>query len=158
MILLLAALHGVLHSVSPGHGKTMVAAYLVGEKGTPRHALILGLIVTLTHTSAAFIVALLLKFVLPPTAAPTVQQVLGIGGGALVVFIGLWLLVQRLSGKSDHFHVGSHSHGHGHSHSHGAGHEHSHGLTPEQFGKVSWTRLILLGISGGVVPCWGTIL
>jgi ABC-type nickel/cobalt efflux system permease component RcnA len=158
MILLLAALHGVLHSVAPGHGKTMVAAYLIGEQGTPKHAIILGLIVTLTHTSAAFAAALLLKFVLPMSAAPTVQRVLGIGGGALVVLIGLWLLKSRLAGQSDHFHVGSHSHGHGHAHSHGDGHAHSHGLTPEQFAKVSWPRLILLGVSGGVVPCWGAIL
>lgn len=161
VVLLLAFLHGILHSVSPGHGKTMVAAYLVGEQGTPRHAVILGLIVTLTHTSAAFAVALLLRFVLTDTAPATIQSVLGLGGGALVVFIGLWLLMQRLAGRSDHVHAfGSHSHGHGHSHSHGDGHghAHSHGLTPEQFGRVGWLRLVLLGISGGVVPCWGAIL
>ncbi|HEX3149949.1 MAG TPA: hypothetical protein VHR66_17865, partial [Gemmataceae bacterium] len=157
MILLLAFLHGALHSLSPGHGKTMVAAYLVGEQGTPRHALILGLIVTLTHTSAAFVVALLLKFVLDAADAPKVQQILGIGGGLLVAFIGLWLLMARLAGRSDHVHVGG-SHSHAHSHSHGDGHAHSHGLTPEQFGRVSWLRLILLGISGGIVPCWGAIL
>jgi ABC-type nickel/cobalt efflux system permease component RcnA len=160
LILLLALVHGALHSISPGHGKTMVAAYLIGEQGTPRHAVILGLIVTLTHTSAAFVVALLLKFVLPASAAPTVQMVLGVGGGALVAFIGLWLFMQRLAGRTDHVHLGAHSHGNGHSHSHGedGGHAHSHGLTPEQFGRVGWVRLILLGISGGVVPCWGAIL
>jgi nickel/cobalt exporter len=158
LILLLAFLHGAIHSASPGHGKTMVAAYLIGEQGTPRHAVILGLIVTLTHTSAAFVVALLLRFVLPPSAAPAVQAVLGVGGGALVAFIGLWLLMARLGRRSDHVHVGAHSHGHSHSHSHGHGHAHSHGLTPEQFGTVSWPRLILLGISGGVVPCWGAVL
>jgi ABC-type nickel/cobalt efflux system permease component RcnA len=136
----------------------MVAAYLIGEQGTPRHAVILGLIVTLTHTSAAFVVALLLKFVLPPSAAPTVQIVLGVVGGALVAFIGLWLLMQRLSGPSDHVHVGAHSHGHAHSHGEDGGHAHSHGLSPDQFGRVGWMRLILLGISGGVVPCWGAIL
>ena len=158
MILLLAAVHGMLHSISPGHGKTMVAAYLIGEQGTPKHAVILGLIVTLTHTSAAFAVALLLKFILPPESGPTVQRVLSLVGGALVVVIGLWLFKSRIVGQSDHFHFGSHSHGHGHSHSHGDGHEHSHGLTPEQFRAVSWPRLILLGISGGIVPCWGAIL
>jgi nickel/cobalt transporter (NicO) family protein len=160
LVLLVALLHGALHSLSPGHGKTMVAAYLVGEQGTPRHAVILGLIVTLTHTSTAFVVALLLKFILPPAAAPTVQTVLGVGGGALVAFIGLWLFMQRLAGRSDHVHFGSHSHWHGHSHSHGddGAHSHSHGLTPEQFGRVGWVRLILLGISGGLVPCWGAIL
>jgi len=155
VVLVLAFLHGILHSVSPGHGKTMVAAYLIGEQGTPRHAVILGLIVTLTHTSAAFAVALLLKFVLTDTAPKTVQSVLGLGGGALVVFIGLWLLMQRLAGRSDHVHLGAHSH----SHSHGdGGHAHSHGLSPEQFGRVGWLRLVLLGISGGIVPCWGAIL
>ena len=162
LILLLAFLHGAIHSASPGHGKTMVAAYLIGEQGTPRHAIILGLIVTLTHTSTAFAVALLLKFVLPPTAAPAVQSVLGIGGGIVVAFIGLWLFMTRLAGRSDHVHLGSHSHGHGHSHSHshadGHGHAHSHGLTPEQFARVSPARLVLLGVSGGVIPCWGAIL
>jgi ABC-type nickel/cobalt efflux system permease component RcnA len=162
MLLLVAFAHGVLHSLQPGHGKTMVAAYLVGEQGTPRHAVILGLIVTLTHTSAVYVVALLLRFVLPVSAAPTVQSVLGVGGGALVAFIGLWLLMARLGGRSDHVHFGSHSHSHGHGHahghSHGNGHAHSHGLTPEQFATVSWPRLVLLGISGGIIPCWGAIL
>jgi len=160
VVLVLAALHGVLHSVSPGHGKTMVAAYLIGEQGTPKHAIILGLIVTLTHTSAAFAVALLLRFALQDTPPHTVQSVLGVVGGALVAFIGFWLLMQRIAGRSDHFHVGSHSHGHGHSHSHSedGGHAHSHGLTPDQFGRVGWARLILLGISGGIIPCWGAIL
>lgn len=155
-ILLLAFLHGVMHSVAPGHGKTMVAAYLVGEQGTPKHAVILGLIVTLTHTSAAFAVALLLKFLWQDTPPETVQRVLGVGGGLLVAFIGLWLLMQRVTGRSDHVHLGSHRH----SHSHGAdhGHGHSHGMTPEQFRRVSWVRLILLGISGGIIPCWGAIL
>jgi ABC-type nickel/cobalt efflux system permease component RcnA len=156
LILLIAFFHGMIHSISPGHGKTMVAAYLVGEQGTPRHAILLGLIVTLTHTSTAFIVALLLKFVLPAAAAQSVQSVLGVGGGAVVVFVGLWLFMSRLAGRSDHVHFGSHSHAH--SHSHGNGHEHSHGLTPEQFRTVSFTRLVLLGISGGVIPCWGAIL
>ncbi len=151
VILLLAFLHGVMHSVAPGHGKTMVAAYLVGEQGTPRHAVILGLIVTLTHTSAAFAVALLLKVLWQDTPPETVQRVLGVGGGLLVAFIGLWLLMQRVTGRSDHAHLGSHSHSHSHGDDHG--HGHSHGLTPEQFGRVSWARLILLGISGGIIPC-----
>jgi ABC-type nickel/cobalt efflux system permease component RcnA len=160
LILLLAFLHGAIHSAAPGHGKTMVAAYLIGEQGTPKHAIILGFIVTLTHTSTAFAVALLLKFVLPPTAAPAIQSILGVGGGLLVAFIGLWLFMTRLAGRSDHVHLGSHSHAHthSHSHSHGDGHTHSHGLTPEQFARVNPARLVLLGISGGLIPCWGAIL
>jgi nickel/cobalt exporter len=153
LLLLLAFLHGVMHSVAPGHGKTMVAAYLVGEKGTPRHALLLGLIVTLTHTSSAITIALLLKYVLKDTAPQTIQSILGIAGGALITFIGLWLFLQRVGGDG-------HGHSHGHSHSHGDGdeHSHSHGMTPEQFRSFGLTRLVLLGISGGIVPCWGAIL
>ena len=107
-----ASLHGVMHSVSPGHGKTMVAAYLIGEQGTPRHAVILGLIVTLTHTSTAFVVALCSGSFCPGRPPRTVQAVLGVGGGALVAFIGLWLLMARLGGRSDHVHLGAHSHAH----------------------------------------------
>lgn len=156
-ILLIAFMHGVMHSIAPGHGKTMVAAYLIGEQGTPRHAVVLGLVVTLTHTSAAFAVALLLKFVWADAPPETVQRILSLAGGALVAFVGLWLLMQRLRGDG---HGHSHAHGHGHAHSHGSddGHGHSHGVTPEQFARVGWFRLILLGISGGVVPCWGAVL
>ena len=94
-LLAIAAGFGAVHALTPGHGKTMVAAYLVGEQGTPRHAVILGLIVTLTHTSSAFAVAMLLRFVLPASAAPTVQTVLGIGGGALVGDYLQWQEIQN---------------------------------------------------------------
>ncbi|MEZ6140823.1 MAG: hypothetical protein R3B84_09650 [Zavarzinella sp.] len=156
LILGVAFLHGCLHSISPGHGKTMVAAYLVGEKGTPKHALALGIVTTITHTSTAIGVALLLKFALKDVPPQTVQQVLGVGGGLLVAMIGVWLFLHRVAGKSDHVHgFASHSHSHAGDDS---GHGHSHGITPEQFGRVSWIRLIFLGISGGLIPCWGAIL
>ncbi|WP_020476285.1 nickel/cobalt transporter [Zavarzinella formosa] len=142
-VLLAAFAHGMLHSLSPGHGKTMVAAYLVGERGTARHAVILGVIVTITHTITAFVIALLLRFVLPEAAPRFVQGLLGFFGGLLIAGIGVWLFVVRLSGGHDHVHVGS---------------SHSHGPTPEEFASVSSWRLLLLGISGGMIPCWGAIL
>lgn len=152
LVLLVAFTHGMAHSLAPGHGKTLVAAYLVGERGTSKHAVILGIVVTLTHTATAFAVALALRFVFPDAPPRTVQGLLGCVGGLLIAGIGVWLLVSRLSGAS----ASGHSHGHGHSH--GEGHGHSHGPSPEEFAKVSTPRLIMLGISGGIIPCWGAVL
>src|SRR4029453_921878 len=70
VVLLLAAFAwGALHAISPGHGKAMVAAYLVGTRGTAKHAVALGAIVTVTHTIGVFalgIVALGLSSAIPP--------------------------------------------------------------------------------------------
>lgn len=156
LVLIVAFAHGMAHSLAPGHGKTLVAAYLVGERGTPRHAVLLGIIVTLTHTATAFAVALALRFVFPNAPPRDVQGVLGVAGGLSIAAIGVWLLVARIGSLRNSTH--GHSHGHAHSHSHGEGIGHSHGPTPEQFAKVSTTRLLLLGISGGIIPCWGAVL
>lgn len=147
VLLLLAALHGAVHSLMPGHGKTMVAAYLVGERGTPFHAVLLGIVTTLTHTSSALLVALLLHYGLKDADPARVQATLGVVGGLLIVFVGIWLLLQRLAGKSDHVHLFA-----GHSHAHG--HAHSHGLPA----KAGLWRVVLLGIAGGILPCWGAVL
>src|SRR5437870_7078170 len=56
--LLVAAALGALHALSPGHGKTIVGAYLVGARGTARHALFLGLVVTATHTLGVYALGL----------------------------------------------------------------------------------------------------
>jgi ABC-type nickel/cobalt efflux system permease component RcnA len=137
MLLLLAAGFGALHALTPGHGKTMVAAYLVGERGTSWHAVVLGLVTTLTHTSIVLVVAVLLYFV--PTLAGPVMAVLPLVVGLLIVGLGLWLLMCRLSGKADHVHLGG---------------GHHHGPPRSTAGeKPSWAQLILLGIVGGAVPC-----
>ena len=159
LVMLIAALHGAAHSLAPGHGKTMVAAYLVGERGTAWHALVLGLVVTLTHTGSAILVAIGLRSVFSDTAPADVQTALGFVGGLLIAGVGFWLFLQRLAGRSDHIHLfGGQGHAHGHSHSHGEEHGHSHGLLPAEFGRAGWVRVILLGIGGGIVPCWGAII
>lgn len=94
--LLAAAGFGALHALSPGHGKTVVAAYLVGSRGTARHALLLGLVVTATHTSTVyalgFVTLYLSEYILPETLYPW----LGIASGALIVAMGLSLFAGRL--------------------------------------------------------------
>src|SRR5262249_39719929 len=95
LLLVLAAGFGAFHALTPGHGKTLVASYLVGERGTLLHALLLGIVTTLTHTGAVLILAGVLWF-FPTTNAARVQIFLGVGGGFLVAAMGFWLLYRRL--------------------------------------------------------------
>lgn len=158
VLLFLAALFGAAHALTPGHGKTMVAAYLVGERGTVFHAVLLGLIVTVTHTGAVILLAWLLAAHLPTTSAATAAATVGFVGGFLILIVGAWLFLQRIRNRPDHVHLFSHGdHSHSHSHSHGAGHEHSHSHS-ESLGRAGWKRLVLLGIAGGLIPCTDAIV
>lgn len=174
-LLCLAAAFGAVHALTPGHGKTLVAAYLVGERGTVGHALLLGLVTTLTHTGVVLAIALGLRIYFPhggmsEGAKQDLQTALGLVGGLLVAGVGAWLLLRRLSGQADHFHLGRHSLPHHHhgmhpDHSHGPGHadhyhdEHGHvHWLPAKTQPISWWGLIILGVSGGIVPCWDAIL
>ncbi len=139
IVFLLAASFGwgALHALSPGHGKAMVAAYLVGSRGAPRHALILGLAVTVTHTAAVFALGLVTlaasEYVLPEDLYPW----LGVVSGLMVVAIGFTVMRSRFRRWR------SQSRGHHHSH----GHDHPHGQ------PLTMRGLIGLGVSGGLVPC-----
>ncbi|RYX80300.1 hypothetical protein EON83_29225 [bacterium] len=128
---------GAVHALSPGHGKTMVAAYLVGSRGTPRHAVLLGFVVTITHTLGVFALGIALlfasRYILPEKLFP----VLSAASGLLIFGIGLWLFMSRWQGMStghthSHEHDGHsnhHDHDHTHSqdgHSHDDGHDHDH--------------------------------
>jgi ABC-type nickel/cobalt efflux system permease component RcnA len=149
VLLLLAAGFGAIHALTPGHGKTLVAAYLVGRHGTVWHALLLGVMTTLTHTGAVFVLAGV--FLVSPAAAESLYYVQGLVGGLFIAGLGLWLLFQRLFGRPDHVHLGGHSHHH---------HHHHHEPTPviaQGTGVRVW-HLVLLGVRGGLVPCWDAIL
>jgi ABC-type nickel/cobalt efflux system permease component RcnA len=144
LVLLLAALFGAAHALTPGHGKTLVAAYLVGERGTVGHAVVLGLVTTLTHTGSVIVLAALLHYYFPRQALAGVQGVLGLVGGLLIAGLGLWLLLRRLAGQADHVHIG------------GGHHHHHHGPSPERM--AGWWGLVLLGVTGGLVPCVDAIV
>jgi len=136
--MLAAFAFGAVHALSPGHGKTLVAAYLVGSRGTPRHAVFLGLMVTFTHTVSVFALGLvtlyLSRFVLPETITP----ILGAISGIMIVWVGALLLYRRTLGAAP---VGL-------AHDHGDGRVHTH--VPEE---ISVGGLMALGASGGLVPC-----
>lgn len=154
LLLLVAFGWGALHAVSPGHGKAMVAAYLVGTRGTARHAVGLGATVTVTHTIGVFalgVVTLLLsQFILPEDLYPW----LNLAAGLLVVTVGIGVLRSRLRWARARRQP-AHSHRHGHHHSHGDGHHHDHGDhhhhdVPD---RVTWKGLIGMGVAAGLLPC-----
>jgi len=93
--LLIALALGALHALTPGHGKTVVAAYLVGSRGTSWHAIVLGTIVTLTHTGSVFLLGILTlaasQYFLPTTVIPFLE----ILSGVLILGLGMYLLWQR---------------------------------------------------------------
>ncbi|HEY9885214.1 MAG TPA: sulfite exporter TauE/SafE family protein, partial [Thermosynechococcaceae cyanobacterium] len=175
LALAVAFVWGGLHALTPGHGKTIVGAYLVGARSQVHHALLLGLTVTLTHTAGIFALGLLMlgtsRFLLTEQLFPWLSAI----SGVLVTVIGGKLLVARLrqlplwqrwaSGKganADHSHSHNHSHDTSHRHSHDASHSHSHQhgshshshLPPSADGSpITWSSILALGISGGLLPC-----
>ena len=142
--LLLAFMLGAGHALTPGHGKTVVAAYLVGTRGTPKHALFLGLTTTITHTAGVFILGIvtltLSHYILPEQIFPWLELI----SGLLVVIIGLGLVHSRIrsalahskpsnaqvihasSMGAAHQHDLDHHHSHDHAHEHDHEHDHSH--------------------------------
>jgi ABC-type nickel/cobalt efflux system permease component RcnA len=146
LLLGLAALLGGAHALTPGHGKTLVAAYLVGQRGTVWHAVLLGLVTAITHTGAVLLVAAFLPHLFPGASPASVHAVLAFVGGLLIAGLGFWLLMRRLSGQADHVHLfgGHHEHHHQHGHTH-------HHHPPDQ--PVTLWGLVTLGIAGGIVPC-----
>jgi ABC-type nickel/cobalt efflux system permease component RcnA len=131
--LLIAAALGSVHALSPGHGKTVVGAYLVGTRGTARHAAFLGLTVTITHTIGVFALGLITLFASQYIVPERLFPVLNLASGAIVLVIGLSLFTRRLRAAlvhqrhdhAHHYHGHDHVH-HGHDHHHGHSHKHSH--------------------------------
>jgi ABC-type nickel/cobalt efflux system permease component RcnA len=146
-IVLLAAIVaaglGALHALEPGHGKTIVAAYLVGSKGTARHALLLGMIVTIAHTAGVYflggITLYAQKYVFPDRIYPF----LGVLSGILIAGMGCYLFLQRFVGAEFT-----------HSHVIPSAPTESWQSSPERHSSAISTRqLLILGTTGGIVPC-----
>jgi nickel/cobalt exporter len=181
LALLGALLLGAVHALSPGHGKTIVGAYLIGSRGTPRHALFLGLTVTVTHTLGVFVLGFATlyasRFIVPERLFP----ILSLLSAVLIFGMGIVLLVQRGRAARDAIaaagtlplqffrqvtpvahtpgtargliFAAAAQHADPTMHSHGGGPMHSH-LPPGAAGeKITWRSLLTLGISGGLVPC-----
>jgi nickel/cobalt transporter (NicO) family protein len=141
--LLIAAFWGAAHALTPGHGKALVAAYLVGTRGTPRHAFMLGGTVTVAHTAGVFAIGLvtlaLSQFILPEQLYPW----LTLASGLLVVGVGAAVLRQRLRSRG-------HTHGHGHHHHGNHGHHHHH---HERDDALTSKGILGVGVAAGLLPC-----
>lgn len=138
---------GAVHAATPGHGKTIAAAYIVGARGKPVDAVILGIFVTLSHTSGIVLVGVLASIGMPGMVPQRIEAWLAVITGVLVILIGLWTLwtqrdlILQLQGVPP-----EQAHGHEHPHEHAAaelaapGHsamrfrphapDHDHGHTP----------------------------
>jgi len=143
---------GGLHALEPGHGKTIVAAYLVGSRGTARHAFLLGIIVTASHTVGVFALGAITlyasRYIVPEQLYPW----LGALSGITIAGLGCYMLLRRLTGTAT-------------DHSHAPGAAHAHWMfwkrppetktesIPIPTQTVSLTQLLTLGITGGIIPC-----
>jgi nickel/cobalt exporter len=140
----IAFVMGAFHALEPGHGKALVAAYLVGSRGTWQHAVYLGAITTFTHTFTVFAMGLV---VLGVSRAMPVEQIfpyLSVASAVTIVVLGVWLLLQRLAAFRHHH--GLHHHHHDHEHNH------------EPPAAVTAGSLLALGVSGGLVPCPASLI
>jgi len=138
LAVLLALGLGALHALAPGHGKTVMAAYLVGEHGGLRQAAVIGLTVTATHTAGVLVLGLALS--LSAIVAPErLYPWLGLASGAMLAVIGTGLLRRALRARR---HVHAHAHGHAHHHHHG----------PVDDLPVGTRGLLAMGFAGGLVP------
>jgi nickel/cobalt exporter len=134
--LAIAAFWGAAHALTPGHGKAIVAGYLVGTKGRPLDAVLLGGIVTVTHTIGVFalglVTLLLSQFIVPESFYPW----LTLTSGVLVIAVGASVLAGRLRRRG---------HAHHHHHHHGDDHGHTH--------AVDRRGLLGVGVAAGLLPC-----
>src|ERR1700677_4243051 len=147
---LIAAGLGALHALEPGHGKTIVAAYLVGSRGTAKHAVLLGIVVTAAHTSGVFLLGAVTlyasRYIVPEKLYPW----LGAISGLSVAGLGIFIFLRHWTGESVE-------------HSHAPGEQHSHWFLamfkpvtpaePKIERTLSLRELCMLGITGGIVPC-----
>ncbi len=160
--LALAFALGAGHALSPGHGKTLVGAWLVGSKGRPRDALILGASVTVSHTASVFAMGLLALVVERYVGSDKLLRALELSSGALVAGLALSQLperIRRARGLAPVDHAHAHAHDHDHDHAHNHAHDHGpdgHTHAPPE--TLSLRGLIALGVSGGMVPCPGALV
>jgi nickel/cobalt transporter (NicO) family protein len=148
LVLLAAAGLGAAHGLSPGHGKALVAAWLVGQQQARlRDAARLALVVTVTHTLSVY--ALGAVALVSASMGTALLPWMELASGLLILAVGVGLLRSRWRGLIARRRGGASGHEHSHDHDHGHSHGHAHGGDPEGGGQ----GLIAMGISGGLVPC-----
>jgi nickel/cobalt exporter len=141
---------GALHALSPGHGKAMVAAYLVGTRGRVTDAVRLGVVVTVSHVLSVIILGVVALVLSHYTLSEDIYPWLGVASGVLIFLTGYFMLARTAFASNNHNH-----HDHGHDHSHGPHHK---GHDEGTHGVHSLKEIISLGVAGGMVPCPSAIV
>ena len=146
-----AFLLGMTHALSPGHGKTMVAAYLIGSRGRISDAVFLGGIVTFTHVFSVIVLGVLVLFISHYVVPQKIYPWLGFTSGAIVFIVGYWMLASRALSPLRHHHNHEHTNEETSTDNtlNSSAHSHSH----ENEKKITPGSLLALGIAGGMVPC-----
>lgn len=160
--LLLAMGLGALHAVSPGHGKTIMAAYLVGARGTVAQACLLGLTVTATHTAGVLALGVITLFASRYILPESLYPLLSLTSGVLVIGMGIALAIDRwqILRHAGHIHTPSHSHTQLHPQQEEEIRIHGHSHLPSNLGGggLSWKSLVGLGLVGGLVPSTSALI
>lgn len=151
---------GALHALGPGHGKTLIGAYLVGAGGTLRHAVGVGVAISIMHTSSVLALGLVVVSAERVFAPEQIYPWLGLASGLVALALGSVLLVSRLGARLGHRGGAA-----GHTHDHPATHDHRHGPDGGHDGDSAHTHdaghdhpplsrrgLVALAFSGGILP------
>jgi ABC-type nickel/cobalt efflux system permease component RcnA len=172
---LLAAVFGAFHAFAPGHGKSVAAAFLVGEQGTFRQAALLGLSTTFAHTGSVILIAGVFYLRYREAVPQEAQHYLGLVGGLLVLFVGMWLFMRRLRGRVDHLHLFGGCSDMCGNHAPApripqcrvplrptgpvvmAPASAAVQLLPKKL-PLNWVRVVLLGVGAGAIPCVDAVL
>jgi nickel/cobalt exporter len=172
LAMVLAVGFGAWHALLPGHGKTLMAAYMVGAGSRIRQAVAIGTAVALMHTSSVLALGVLVVTLEHTFRPDLLYPWLGLLSGVVAVGLGTTLMITRLAGWSDarraraagagvqadhdHRHETSHEHEHGHGHAHG--HDHGHVHTAPDVPVLSRKGLMALAVAGGILPAPAALL
>jgi len=153
---------GAGHALTPGHGKTLMAAYLVGTRGSARHALGLGAAVSLSHTIGILVLATVVVGAADLVAPDVIVRWAPVVAAVSIVLIGGWMLVGEIRRRRSTARPHDHGHGrdHGEAHDHGPDHDHAHAHSHAhaQASTITWRSLFLLGLAGGLIPSTSALL
>lgn len=140
--LLSALALGALHALEPGHGKTIIASYMIGSRGSTWDAIKLGIIVTITHTAGVFALGLAICFLSSHFVGDTLGKYLQLASSVIVLSIGLSLVRRTVCTGN-------------------GAHTHEHPLTSTIDSNAVSLKgpqdIFWLGVSGGIVPCHGAL-
>jgi nickel/cobalt transporter (NicO) family protein len=162
-----AAALGAGHALTPGHGKTLMAAYLVGTRGSARHAIGLGAAVSVSHTIGILALAAVVLAATDMVAPDVIVRGAPLVAAVSIVVIGGWMLIGEVRRRRTltaperehdhaHPHDGSHVHGDADEHTHTHGHSHPHPHVPPS--SITWRSLFVLGLAGGLIPSTSALL